>query len=92
MTNDVCGVPFELKETESNGREDPSMGICDSKLAIIKINKEMSEPMKESVLIHEWLHGVLDANGLGELSGKENLVCVLQTELYRNGFRIKVRR
>ena len=86
---DVCGVPFELKEVESNGRNDGSMGRCDAKMAEITLNKEMPEGMKEQTLVHEWLHGVLETNGLPEQSGKETLVCVLSAELYRNGFRVK---
>lgn len=54
MIVDVCGIPFEVKEIESNSRMDVSMGRSDSKMAIITINKEMPKEMKESVLIHEW--------------------------------------
>ena len=86
---DVCGLPFLVKEIESNGRGDPSMGRSDSKLATITINKEMPKELKDSTLIHEWLHSVLDSTGFGEISNNENLVCTLQNELYRAGFRIK---
>lgn len=41
MTIDVCGIPFEVKEIESNSRMDVSMGRSDSKMAIITINKEI---------------------------------------------------
>lgn len=86
---DVCGLPFLVKEIESNGRGDPSMGRSDSKLATITINKEMPKELKDSTLIHEWLHSVLDSTGFGDVSNNENLICVLQNELYRAGFRIK---
>lgn len=86
---DVCGVLFELKEVESNTRSDGSMGRCDSKMAEITLNKEMPVAVKEQTLIHEWLHGVLETNGLPEQSANETLICVLAAELYRNGFRIK---
>ena len=86
---DVCGIPFELKEIESNGRDDGAMGRCDAKMGVISINKEQPVAIKECTLIHEWLHGVLDNNGLPEQSGNETLICVLAAELYRNGFRIK---
>ncbi len=89
MTVDVCGIPFEVKEVESNSRDDCSMGRSDSKMAIITLNKEMPKEVKESTLIHEWIHAVLDCAGMGEYSGDEKLVCVLQNELYRAGFRIK---
>lgn len=87
---DVCGVPFLYKEVESNSRTDVSMGRSDSKMAVITINRDMPKEMKESILIHEWIHAVLDCGGLGELSNNEQLVCLLQNELYRAGFRIEI--
>ena len=87
---DVCGVPFNLREVESNGRGDGSMGRSDIKMAEITLNKEMPAAVKDQTLIHEWLHGVLETNGLPEQSGNETLVCVLAAELYRNGFRVKI--
>ena len=86
---DVCGIPFEVKEIQSNGRGDGNMGRSDSKLATITLNKEMPKTVKESTLIHEWIHSVLDCVGMGEYSGDEKLVCALQNELYRAGFRVK---
>ena len=89
MYVDVCGVPFLYREYTPNSRADNSMGRSDSAKAVINICSDMSKEMKESVLIHEWLHSVLDCSGLGELSNNENLVSTLQNELYRAGFRIK---
>lgn len=86
---DVCGIPFLCKEVESNSRTDVSMGRSDSKMAVITINQEMPKEMKESVLIHEWIHAVLDCAGMGDYSNDEKLISVLQNELYRAGFRVK---
>lgn len=86
---DVCGIPFKVVETESNSRTDTSMGRCDSKMGIISLNKDMPKEIKDSVLIHEWIHGVLDNAGMGEYTNDEKLVCALQNELYRLGFRLK---
>ena len=86
---DVCGVSFNLREVESNSRGDGSMGRCDIKMAEISISKDMPDEIKDQTLVHEWLHGVLETNGLPEQSGNEVLVCVLAAELYRKGFRIK---
>ena len=58
-------------------------------MAEISINKDMPEDIKNQTLVHEWLHGVLETNGLPEQSGNETLVCILSAELYRNGFRVK---
>jgi len=87
---DVCGIPFEIKEIDSNSRCDGSMGRSDSKMALITLNKEMPDEVKDSTLIHEWLHSVLDCVGMGEYSNDEKLVCALQNELYRNGFKLNV--
>lgn len=89
MKIDVCGITFEVKEVESNSRFDTAMGRSDSKLGVITISKEMPKDMKDSVLIHEWIHSVLDCGGLGDITNNETLVCLLQNELYRAGFRIK---
>ena len=86
---DVCGIPFKIIEIESNCRTDMSMGRSDSKTATITINKDMPQEVKESTLIHEWLHSVLDCTGFGEYSNDEKLVSALQNELYRAGFRVK---
>lgn len=92
MIVDVSGIPFEVKEIESNSREDTAMGRCDPKMAVITINKDMPSHIKEVTLIHEWLHGVLENNGLSEISGNETVICVLSNELYRNGFKLTTRR
>lgn len=89
MVVDVCGISFVVKEIEANCRIDNFMGRSDSSLGIITLCKDMPKEMKESVLIHEWLHSVLDCGGLGDISNNETLVCLLQNELYRAGFRVK---
>lgn len=85
---DVCGVPFKVVEVDSNNRTDMSMGRSDSKLALITINRDMPKEMKQSVLVHEWLHSILECQGFGEYSNNEEFVCVLANELYRAGFKI----
>lgn len=88
MKVDVCGLPFELKEVEDSSRTDMNMGLSDTKSMKITINKSMPSEMKEQVLIHEWLHCVLDNYSFDE-TNDEKLVQTLASELYRNGFRIK---
>lgn len=85
---DVCGIPFKVVEVDSSDRTDGSMGRSDSKMAVITINRDMPKEVKQSTLIHEWLHAVLDCSGLGEISTDEKLVCALQNELFRAGFRV----
>lgn len=85
----VCGVPFKYIEQMSTDRQDNFMGRSDSKMAYITINADMTTEMKQSTLIHEWIHATLDLQGMGDLSNNEQLVSILANELYRQGFRIK---
>lgn len=85
----VCGVPFRYIEQVSTDRADNFMGRADSKMAYITINADMPKEMKESTLIHEWLHATLDLQGMGDYSNDEKLVSILANELYRQGFKLK---
>lgn len=85
----VCGVPFKYIEQVSTDRVDGFMGRSDSKMACITINADMTKEIKESTLIHEWLHATLDLQGMGDLSNNEQLISVLANELYRAGFKIR---
>lgn len=86
---DVCGIPFKYIEQISTDRVDGFMGRADSKMSYITINADMTKEMKQSTIIHEWIHATLDLQGMGELSNNEQLVSILANELYRHGFRIK---
>lgn len=86
---DVCGIPFKVVEVDSNSRTDMSMGRSDSKTAVITINRDMPKAQKETTLVHEWIHSVLDCTGFSDYTNDERLVCALQNELYRAGFRVK---
>ena len=41
--------------------------------------RDMPKEIKDSVLIHEWIHGVLDNAGMGEYSNDEK-TCLCFTE------------
>lgn len=89
MTVDVCGIPYKLEEIEPNSRADTFMGRSDSAMNVITLNSCMPQAQKEQTLVHEWLHSVLDNYCMQE-TNNENLVQTLASELYRNGFRVKV--
>lgn len=86
---DVCGIPYKYEEFDSSDRTDNSIGRSDPKMALIRICKDCSEETKQSTIIHEWLHAILDCHGLQNHANDEILVSTLETELYRNGFRIQ---
>jgi hypothetical protein len=87
MTIDVCGKPFNVVYREPIGRTDDNCGESDCKAAVITLDKTMPALMRDSTLIHEWLHAVLTSNAIEH---PETLVAVLENELYRAGFRVKV--
>ena len=89
-TIDICGINYSIEYLEPNSREDTFMGRTDPQRAIITINKTMSGDVKNQCLIHEWLHAVL-GNYCLEENNNEILVQTLASELYRNGFKIKLK-
>lgn len=82
---EICGLPFKLIYRERNSRSDTSMGKCDIKDLEIYIDKDMPDEQRKASLVHEWIHAVLDLNGV---EAHEVVVSVLGTELYRSGFRV----
>ena len=84
---DVAGVKHIYREIESYTEADSMMGRSDSKRCIITLAKEMPEDMKEVILIHEWLHALLDHYGLEH---SEGIINVLSIALYNKGLRIEV--
>ena len=82
----ICGLPFTVQERDTNTRDDPNMGKCDSKNLLITIDKTMPIAMKEATLVHEWMHAVYEVNGVQH---DESHVAVMAAELYRCGFRVK---
>lgn len=91
MTTDICGINYSVEFLEPNSREDTFMGRSDSQRAIITINKEMPEDLQQQCLIHEWLHVVL-CNYAMEETNNERLVQTLASELFINGFRIRLKK
>lgn len=86
---DVAGVEFELVYDNIN-KPDDNMGMSSLKEGKIYINSCLPEQLKEQTLIHEWVHMILDNYGFDE-STNEKLVCTLANELYRSGFKIKIK-
>lgn len=81
----ACGIPFTIVEKEDGDFD--VFGRTSSKPATIDINKTCSPEQREATYVHEWCHAVLMCNGVAH---DEAVVAILSTELYRNGFRIRV--
>ena len=87
MNISICGVQYAIIMREPNARDDSNYGKFDGKMGKIFIDSTMPEAVKDATLVHEWMHGVYEANGVQH---EEQHVSVMATELYRQGFRVKV--
>jgi hypothetical protein len=81
----ACGIPFTVVEMEDGDFD--VFGRTEAKPALIRVNKTCSPEQREATTVHEWCHAVLMCNGVVH---DEAVVAVLATELYREGFRVKV--
>ena len=85
MTVDICGVPFKVVE-KAEFITGEAIGCISIQESTIFIDGSLSKPLKDSTLVHEWLHGVL---GMYGVEHEEAIVAILGAELYRYGFRVK---
>jgi hypothetical protein len=87
MKTVICGIPFEIVMRQPNARDDNNYGKGDGKHAVIFIDDTMPKSIKDATLVHEWMHQVYECNGI---THEELQVAVMATELYRQGFRVKI--
>jgi hypothetical protein len=83
---DVAGVPFEVIERRASEVRtlDGNYGEISPIEGKIWMNGKASTPIREVSLLHEWFHGICDANGVEH---SEVITNVITSELYRQGFR-----
>lgn len=79
---DIMGLIYSVEEVDIVNKFFPRNGEIDFQSQIIKIDKGLTEDRKAVVLIHEVLHGELEALGLSEISDNENMVQSLAIALY----------
>jgi len=87
MKTIICGIPVSIVQRATNTKDDNNYGRFSGKEALITLDKTMPKAIQEATLVHEWVHGVLEYNGIDH---GEILVAVLATELYRSGYRVKL--
>lgn len=87
MKTIICGIPYDIILRDPNGRDDGNFGKGDGKHATIFMDNTMPEAVRDATLVHEWMHQVYECNGVAH---EEQHVSVMATELYRQGFRVKV--
>jgi hypothetical protein len=82
MKVNICGVPHEIIECESNFDTDLHMGQINYGDATIKINKNLAKPIYDVSLIHEWLHGALVMLGYNDQTQDEQFVQAMAAAIY----------
>lgn len=88
MKVNICGMSHEVIEVEDNFDTMLNMGMIEYSNQRIKINKDMSESMKDEALCHEMVHGILVHIGRQDLSTDETLVQALGNAIWQ-GFEIR---
>lgn len=88
MRVNICGIPHEVIEVETNLGNDGSLGLITYAKAQIEVNKDQTEECKKETIIHEMVHGMLVHIGRGDLSDDEVLVQSLANAICQ-GFEIK---
>jgi hypothetical protein len=68
----ICGIPYKITQ-----------GLISYAEGIISIKKDMPKKIKESVLYHEIIHGILTQIGYNDLSNDERLVQALTVAIYQ---------
>lgn len=87
MKTIICGIPFEIILRQGTTPVDTNYGHMNGKEARIYLDAKIPKPMRDATLVHEWMHAVFECNAINH---EEVQVAVMATELYRNGFRVKV--
>lgn len=85
----ICGVPHEVVEVKDEFDSDCHFGQIEYSKCLIKVNKEMPDEMKQSTIVHEMMHGILNHLGYEDLANDEKFVRVLGNAI-NESFRVKV--
>lgn len=77
----ILGITYKVEQVEQVSRYDQLFGQIDFMDQTIRIDNHASEEKKQETLLHEILHGIAEATGLGEVL-KESVVQTLSRSLY----------
>lgn len=78
----IMATEFLVEEVEQIDKYERLLGQINYTEQTIKIDKNISEDMKQEVLIHEILHGVLEKLGYEEINDDEQKVQSIASTLY----------
>lgn len=79
----ICGIPHKIKLKQTIDNDESIQGIIYHNKTEINIKKSMPKDLKESVLFHEIVHGILTNLGYAELNTDEQFVQCLSNALYQ---------
>ena len=86
----ICGIPHKIELCEDKFvSTSVHFGEIDIKQCLIKLDKNMPEPMQMQTLMHEWLHGAFCALGQEELRANETIIQGLAMAMSQT-FEVKV--
>ena len=78
----IMATEYSVEEVEQIDKYERLLGQINYSEQAIKIDKNISEDLKQEVLIHEILHGVLEKLGYVELNDDEQKVQSIASTLY----------
>jgi len=91
MNVNICGIPYTIEEVPVIDEE--LDGITQGKIlysqAKILLKESLPKELKQAVLFHEIVHGILMNIGYSELAGDETFVQGLSNALYQM-FKLKM--
>lgn len=88
MKINICGINHTVVECEDKFDIDCHFGQIDYKKCEIRINKDTTKDIKDEVLCHEIVHGMLVHLGYGNLSNDEQFVQALGNAIHQS-FNVK---
>jgi predicted metal-dependent peptidase len=88
----ICGIPHEIEEMPVVNEE--GEGITQGQIiyseAKIQIKESLPQEVKDEVLIHEIVHGILQHIGEVDLCADERFVQALASGIYNSGLLLQI--
>lgn len=78
----ILGVIYQVQEVDTVNKTEPRRGEINFLTNEIRIDRNMTESLKEQVLMHEILHAIFDLLGLDDLGEDEKTVQSIATALH----------